>query len=174
MTSSLTRAAKLDPARSAFPRAEFASGPITVLAPSAPRLGCDTARQDGSLRPWRRFSVGTVDCASLRRSVLARRAVCRGLSCLGLDFHGFGESDPYPEMAALADAHAPLGRAADCSKQLEQAVRFICQRHDIPRVSLIAHSWGTIVAGEFAGRPRRRTCRSPGALRPDSLAGATG
>lgn len=53
----------------------------------------------------------------------------------GLDFHGFGESDPYSEMAAPADAHAPLGRAADCSKQLEQAVRFISERHRIPRIT---------------------------------------
>jgi pimeloyl-ACP methyl ester carboxylesterase len=46
----------------------------------------------------------------------------------------------------------PLGRAAECSRQLEAAVRFICDHHALPRLSLIAHSWGTIVAGELAGR----------------------
>ena len=82
-----------------------------------------------------------------------RDALCdEGLNVWGLDFHGFGLSDPYPEMGAPAEASPPLGRAADCSRQLEAAVRFIAERHHISRVSLIAHSWGTIVAGEFAGR----------------------
>lgn len=76
-----------------------------------------------------------------------------GFHCWGLDFHGFGTlSDPYPEMAEAADAHPPLGRAEDASRQLEAAVRFIVHHHDVPRLSLIAHSWGSIVAGRFAGR----------------------
>jgi pimeloyl-ACP methyl ester carboxylesterase len=73
--------------------------------------------------------------------------------CWGLDFHGFGSfSDPYPEMADPAEKHAPLGRAEDASRQLEQAVRFICAYHGVDRISLIAHSWGSIVSGRFAGR----------------------
>jgi pimeloyl-ACP methyl ester carboxylesterase len=75
-----------------------------------------------------------------------------GFHVWGLDFHGFGESDPYPEMTAPGDAHPPLGRAAECSRQLEHAVRFICEQQRVPRVSMIAHSWGTIVAGELVGR----------------------
>jgi pimeloyl-ACP methyl ester carboxylesterase len=74
-----------------------------------------------------------------------------GFHCWGLDFHGFGcLSDPYPEMAEPPERHAPLGRAEDASRQLEQAVRFICAHHRIDRISLIAHSWGTIVSGRFA------------------------
>jgi pimeloyl-ACP methyl ester carboxylesterase len=75
-----------------------------------------------------------------------------GFHVWGLDFHGFGLSDPYPEMDESAEAHPPLGRAADCSRQLETVIRFIRQRLDVLRVSMIAHSWGTIVAGEVAGR----------------------
>jgi pimeloyl-ACP methyl ester carboxylesterase len=75
-----------------------------------------------------------------------------GFSAWGLDFHGFGLSDPYPEMTESADAHPPLGRVADCSRQLEAAVRFIAGRQDNRPVSLIAHSWGTLVSGECAGR----------------------
>jgi pimeloyl-ACP methyl ester carboxylesterase len=83
-----------------------------------------------------------------------RDALCAaGFHVWTLDFHGFGNlSDAYPEMAEAADAAPPLGRAAEASRQLEQAVRFICERHGIARLSLIAHSWGCIVAGEFAGR----------------------
>jgi pimeloyl-ACP methyl ester carboxylesterase len=82
-----------------------------------------------------------------------------GFHVWGLDFHGFGLSDPYPEMAEPADGHPPLGRAADCSRQLEAAVRFVCQYHGVPRVSMVAHSWGTIVAGDLAGRCPERVDR---------------
>jgi pimeloyl-ACP methyl ester carboxylesterase len=76
-----------------------------------------------------------------------------GFHVWGLDFHGFGNlSDRYPEMAEPADAHAPLGRAESASLQLERAVRFIAEHHGVTRISLIAHSWGTIVTGRFAGR----------------------
>lgn len=76
-----------------------------------------------------------------------------GFHCWGLDFHGFGRlSDPYPEMGEPAEKHAPLGRAEDASRQLEQAVRFICAHHRVNRISLIAHSWGSVVSGRFAGR----------------------
>jgi pimeloyl-ACP methyl ester carboxylesterase len=82
-----------------------------------------------------------------------RDALCdAGFHVWGLDFHGFGESDPYPEMSEPAEAHLPLGRAAECSRQLEAAIRFICDHHALPRLSLIAHSWGSIVVGELAGR----------------------
>src|SRR5258708_39327694 len=55
-------------------------------------------------------------------------------------------------MAEPADRHAPLGAADNACRQLERAVRFIAAHHGVQRISLIAHSWGTIVAGAFAGR----------------------
>jgi pimeloyl-ACP methyl ester carboxylesterase len=73
-----------------------------------------------------------------------------GFHVWGLDFQGFGGSDPYPEMAEPADRNAPLGRADDAAGQLACAARFIREQHQVPRLSLIAHSWGTIVAGRFA------------------------
>lgn len=76
-----------------------------------------------------------------------------GHTVWGLDFHGFGRlSDPYPEFERPAEGMAPLGRAADASRQLEAAVRHIRAEHGVDRISLVAHSWGTIVAGHFAGR----------------------
>jgi pimeloyl-ACP methyl ester carboxylesterase len=74
-----------------------------------------------------------------------------GFHVWGLDFHGFGASDRYPEMAEAAEQNPPLGRADIACPQIERAVRFICDRHQVPRISIIAHSWGTIAAGRFAG-----------------------
>jgi pimeloyl-ACP methyl ester carboxylesterase len=71
-----------------------------------------------------------------------------GFHVWGLDFHGFGESDPYPD----SDPNTPLGRTNDASRQLERAVRFILAHHSRPRLSLVAHSWGSMVAGHLAGR----------------------
>jgi pimeloyl-ACP methyl ester carboxylesterase len=76
-----------------------------------------------------------------------------GCHVWALDFHGFGRlSDPYPEMEEPAEASPPLCRAEDASRQLEAAVRFVCDRHRCGRISIVAHSWGTIVTGRFAAR----------------------
>jgi pimeloyl-ACP methyl ester carboxylesterase len=81
-----------------------------------------------------------------------RDALCEaGFDVWGLDFQGFGCSDRYPEMAEPPDAHPPLCGAADASRQVAAAVRFILARQEAARVSLIAHSWGCIAAGRFAG-----------------------
>jgi len=74
-----------------------------------------------------------------------------GFHVWGLDFLGFGGADRYTAMGAAADADRSLGRAEDASRQIETAVRFILARQRQSRLSLIAHSWGTIAAGRFAG-----------------------
>jgi pimeloyl-ACP methyl ester carboxylesterase len=73
-----------------------------------------------------------------------------GFDVWALDFLGYGESDRYPEMSAPANANPPPGRAAHASLQVSRAVAFICQRQKVSRVSIISHSWGTLVAGVFA------------------------
>ena len=75
-----------------------------------------------------------------------------GCHVWGLDFHGYGLSDAHPEMRQPADAADPLGRAEDASRQIEAAVRFITAHHATRALSIVAHSWGTIAAGRFAGR----------------------
>lgn len=75
-----------------------------------------------------------------------------GFDVWGLDFLGFGASDPYPEMAEPAEANGVLGQADIAAQQIERAVRWICAHLDVPRISIIAHSWGTIAVGRFAGR----------------------
>src|SRR5580765_5206198 len=81
-----------------------------------------------------------------------RDALCdAGFDVWGLDFHGFGFSDRYPEMDEAPEANASLCRAADAAEQLAPAVRLILARTGQPKLSLIAHSWGTLPTGRFAG-----------------------
>jgi pimeloyl-ACP methyl ester carboxylesterase len=82
----------------------------------------------------------------------------RGYDVWALDFLGYGKADRYPEMREPALAHPPLGRAPEAARQIAAAVEFIVSRQvsrhasaDLVRVSLVAHSWGTIPAGRYAG-----------------------
>jgi pimeloyl-ACP methyl ester carboxylesterase len=75
-----------------------------------------------------------------------------GFHVWGLDFLGFGGSDRYPAMADPPEAHAPLCDTEDASRQVDRAVRFICEHQGIERLSIIAHSWGTIVTSRVAAR----------------------
>lgn len=69
-----------------------------------------------------------------------------GFSVYGLDFAGFGGSDRY---VPVFGGEIP-GRAREVCEQIARAVAFIRERHGRGRVSIIAHSWGTISAGLFA------------------------
>lgn len=74
-----------------------------------------------------------------------------GRSVWALDFAGFGGSEFYPEMAQpTPPAGEPLGRAPEAAAQIERAVRAIIAETGAARVSIIAHSWGTMAAGLFA------------------------
>ena len=74
-----------------------------------------------------------------------------GFSVWCLDFAGFGGSERYPEMAAgTPPPGASLGRAPDAVRQAERAVRAILAETGADRVSIVAHSWGTMVAGLLA------------------------
>jgi pimeloyl-ACP methyl ester carboxylesterase len=75
-----------------------------------------------------------------------------GFHVWALDFHGFGSSSAFREMAGPANAAQPLGRAEDGARQVEAALRFIADYHQGRRVSMIAHSWGSMAAGRAAGQ----------------------
>ncbi|HEY7165774.1 MAG TPA: alpha/beta fold hydrolase [Candidatus Binatia bacterium] len=82
-----------------------------------------------------------------------RDALCEaGFGVWGFDFHGFGHSDRYPAMNEPPESNPPLCRAQDASEQLEAVIRFILQRHGVPSLSIISHSWGSIPSARFAGR----------------------
>lgn len=76
-----------------------------------------------------------------------------GYHVWSIDFLGYGESDRYDEMNVPAERNKPLGRAFEIGQsQILEAARFITRYHDIPKISLIAHSWGTMATGIFATR----------------------
>jgi pimeloyl-ACP methyl ester carboxylesterase len=82
-----------------------------------------------------------------------------GFDVWAMDFLGYGGSDRYPEMSAPAMANPPLGRAVEVSSQVGVVVEFICKRQNISKVSIISHSWGTLVAGVFATQEPARVGR---------------
>lgn len=71
----------------------------------------------------------------------------RGFDAWAFDFAGFGESGRFPEMAEPADRHPPLGRAAHAAAQIASVLALIRRETDRQRVSLVAHSWGSMPAG---------------------------
>jgi pimeloyl-ACP methyl ester carboxylesterase len=100
-----------------------------------------------------------------------------GFDVWALDYLGYGGSDRYPEMSAPANANPPLGRAAQVSLQVSSAVDFICKRQKVSKLSIISHSWGTLVAGLFATQEPDRIDRlvlyGPVTLRHQDAASTT-
>src|SRR5215468_8631028 len=66
-----------------------------------------------------------------------------GFDVWGLDFHGFGYSDRYPEMDQPPGDNPRLCIAEDAAQQVAAAARFILTHQELKSLSLIAHSWGS-------------------------------
>lgn len=75
----------------------------------------------------------------------------RGFDVWAFDFLGFGGSTRPQPMRSSAAEGAPFGRARDAAAQIEAVVDHISRERAGARVHVVAHSWGTIAAGLFAG-----------------------
>jgi len=78
-----------------------------------------------------------------------------GFDVWGLDLYGFGASDRYPEMREPATKSPSLCHAPEAADQIVAAARFILDQQAAPRLSIIAHSWGSIPAARFAPEVKR-------------------
>ena len=75
----------------------------------------------------------------------------RGFDVWACDFLGYGGSTRPAQMDAPAAGNRPFGRAVDAAAQIGAVVNHIRRERDRVRVHLVAHSWGTMAAGLFAG-----------------------
>ena len=76
-----------------------------------------------------------------------------GLSVWAFDFAGFGGSERYPAMSeAVPPEGEPLGRADEAARQIERVALAILAETGAQKISIVAHSWGTIASGLFATR----------------------
>jgi pimeloyl-ACP methyl ester carboxylesterase len=81
-----------------------------------------------------------------------------GYNAWGLDFAGYGESGWPEAMHGEPGAAPPVGRAEEAAPQVRRALEHIVGRNGGAPVHVIAHSWGTLVAGRVAAA-------SPGLVR---------
>jgi pimeloyl-ACP methyl ester carboxylesterase len=76
-----------------------------------------------------------------------------GFSVWGFDLAGYGGSERYPQMEMASPQTGPaLGAPEDAAEQIARVVAYILERTKAPRISIVAHSIGTIPAGLFATR----------------------
>lgn len=75
----------------------------------------------------------------------------QGFDVWAIDFAGFGGSTRPGQMNAPAVESPPFGRAPEAASQIGVAVDHIREVRAGARVHIVAHSWGTIAAGLFAG-----------------------
>src|SRR5262245_29984327 len=80
----------------------------------------------------------------------ADKLVDAGFDAWGFDFIGFGGSSRPAAMSRDSAEEAPIGRADDAAAQIAAVVKLIRAQRNLPQVSIIAHSWGTIATGHYA------------------------
>lgn len=148
--------------RNAAPMIETADLlPGTAATPSTPwqpalLLREQTARETDRARPVLYVHGATFpsDCSIMFRfgGLSWADALNRdGFAVFGFDFAGFGGSERYPEMAFAAPPPGPpLGRVDIGALQVERAALAVLARTGAKRLSLVAHSWGTMPAARFA------------------------
>jgi pimeloyl-ACP methyl ester carboxylesterase len=82
----------------------------------------------------------------------AQELSAAGLDLWAFDCVGFGYSSRYPQQDADPTRTAPLGRAPEAAAQIVRVLEHVIDARGGGRVSLLAHSWGTIAAGLAATR----------------------
>ncbi|MDE0941135.1 MAG: alpha/beta hydrolase [Alphaproteobacteria bacterium] len=69
-----------------------------------------------------------------------------------VDLLGYGNSDRPAEMSVPADDNPPVVDTDDAVADVTRVIDFILGQRDLPRLSLIGYSWGTLIGGTYAGQ----------------------
>ena len=88
----------------------------------------------------------------------------RGFDVWAFDFAGYGGSDRPAALRAKGEA-PPFGRAVDVVGQVERVAAHLLRTTGRRRLSIVAHSWGTLPASLFATR-RPDVVENAGPVRP--------
>lgn len=88
----------------------------------------------------------------------------RGFLACGLDFLGFGASSRPQALLAPPTGKLPLLRAPEAAREIAIAIAYMRKQRGVDEMHVIAHSWGTVVAADFAAH-------HPGALASLTLFG---
>ncbi len=83
----------------------------------------------------------------------------RGFDVWAFDFAGYGGSDRPAWFSRSPAGGLPGGRAPSASRQLTRVVSHVLATTGRSQVSLVAHSWGTLVAGLYASAHQERLDR---------------
>jgi pimeloyl-ACP methyl ester carboxylesterase len=83
----------------------------------------------------------------------------RGFDVWAFDFAGYGGSDRPACFSRSPVGRQPEGRATRASRQLARVVAHVLLTTGRSRVSLLAHSWGTLVAGFYASAHQEKLDR---------------
>lgn len=75
-----------------------------------------------------------------------------GFDVWAFDMLGYGGSTRSVQMNEPAADNPPFGRAAEAARQIGAVVDHIRRERNGARVHIVAHSWGTTVAGRYAGQ----------------------
>ena len=75
-----------------------------------------------------------------------------GYDVYSMDVRGFGRSTRPPEMDRPAGENLPVVTTDEGVSDFGAVVDHIRQRRGVPRLNLMAWSWGTVIAGAYAAR----------------------
>lgn len=115
--------------------------------PTALSVGWDVRRAVGTLPESARENEAETAGSWMQNLVAA------GLDVYSLDFIGYGASSRWPA------ASEPPGRVSAAVAQLAAVVDAVRSEAGVAQVALLAHSWGTLVAGRFASQWPERVAR---------------
>ncbi len=86
-------------------------------------------------------------------------AAARGFDVFALSVRGYGLSTRPPQLGRGPGDEPPAVRGPTAARDIEAAVRFICERREVDRLNLLGWSWGTTTTAAYCAGNGRRVAR---------------